>query len=248
MSSSDTTKIMDLPENITFQSNNPMMNGPPPPQLQNKPGMNHGQNTSTSYSPIDVHPNPYGHPPPSVPSMPTPSYNDSGQSNQISYPPTNSSYTNTQGQTNSYEQLQHMPQQPLPSRDIPNIPVQYTNDEQLQPNYIPPIPDSAKRTSEYVKQYDEAIERKIEAHEEVKQKQSRMDFLIEQGQIPVLVAILFFIFNMPIINTYIFKHLSFLAIYDNDGNFNLYGLLLKSIMFGSLFYSMSQGIRILSEW
>ena len=93
-----------------------------------------------------------------------------------------------------------MPQQPLPSRDIPNIPVQYTNDEQLQPNYIPPIPDSAKRTSEYVKQYDEATERKIEAHEEVKQKESRMDFLIEQGQIPVLVAILFFIFNMPIIH------------------------------------------------
>ena len=118
----------------------------------------------------------------------------------------------------------------------------------MQLNYIPPIPDSAKRTSEYVKQYDEATERKIEAHAEVKHKQSRMDFLIEQGQIPILVAILFFIFNMPIVNTYIFKHLSFLAIYDNDGNFNLYGLLLKSIMFGSLFYSMSQGIRILSEW
>lgn len=235
----DTTKIMDLPENITIQHN--MMSGPPPPQMQQKPGTS-GQAGSTTYTPIDVHPNPYGHPPPSVPNMPTPSYSDSGQSNQISYPPTNSSYS-----APALEQMQHMPQQPLPSRDIPISTVQYTNDEQMQPNYIPPLPDSVKKTTEYLKQYDEATERKIEAHEEVKKKESRMDFLIEQGQIPVLVAIIFFIFNMPIVNTYIFKHLAFLSIYDNDGNFNLYGLLLKSVMFGSLFYTISQGIRILSE-
>ena len=54
---SDITRIMDLPENVTMQMNT---NG------DRSSGLNN------SYSPMDVHPNPYGHPPPSVPSMPTP--------------------------------------------------------------------------------------------------------------------------------------------------------------------------------
>ena len=62
----DTTRIMDLPENITMQMN---------PTAR-------GDGINTSYSPMDVHPNPYGHPPPSVPSMPTPS-----SQNQQSLPP-----------------------------------------------------------------------------------------------------------------------------------------------------------------
>ena len=62
----DTTRIMDLPENITMQMN---------PTTR-------GDGINTSYSPMDVHPNPYGHPPPSVPSMPTPS-----SQNQQSLPP-----------------------------------------------------------------------------------------------------------------------------------------------------------------
>ena len=219
----DTTKIMDLPENVTIHSQQ-NFGGPPPPQQQNK----QRANNSTAYSPIDSHPNPYGHPPPSVPTS---------SSSQINYPPTNSSYD-----------LRQMPQQHLPGRDIPSNSVQYTHDEQIQSNYIPPIPDDVrKRTTEYLKQYDEATERKIESHEQMKQKQSRMDSLIEQGQIPFLVAILFFIFHMPVVSTYIFKHFAFLEIYNSDGNFNVYGLLLKSSMFGLVFYGLSKGITFLSE-
>lgn len=234
---SDTTKIMDLPENVTIHSQHQQNNygGPPPPQQQNKPRANN----STAYAPIDSHPNPYGHPPPSVP---TPSYSDSGQTNVISYPPTNSSYN-----TNDLRQL---PQQHLPSRDIPMNSVQshYTHDEQIQSNYIPPLPDHVRKTTEYIKQYDEATERKIEGHEQMKQKQSRMDSLIEQGQLPFLVAILFFIFHMPIVSSYIFTRFAFLEIYNSDGNFNVYGLLLKSSIFGIVFYGLSKGITFLSEF
>ena len=233
---SDTTKIMDLPENVTIHSSQQYQqnNGPPPPKQQNRP---RATNTTT-YAPIDSHPNPYGHPPPSIP---TPSYSDSGQTNVISYPPTNSSYN-----TNDLRQL---PQQHLPSRDIPITSVQYTHDETIQSNYIPPLPnDVRKRTTEYLKQYDEATERKIEGHTQMKQKQSRMDSLIEQGQIPFLVALLFFIFHMPIVSSYVFKHFAFLEIYNSDGNFNVYGLLLKSSIFGLVFYSLSKGIAFLSEF
>jgi len=190
------TRISDLPENIT------MVSKPAQPQNQH-----------SSYAPIDAHPNPYGHPPPSVPSYPTPSF-----------------------------------QQTLPPRDMPKDPSVYTNDEQIQANYIPPLPVvSMNISNEYMQNYEKEKEKEWKEHTEKKRKQSRFETIIENSQIPIFVAILFFIFHMPIVNNYIFRKLSFLAIYDSDGNFNTYGLLLKSVLFGISFYSFSGITQWLSE-
>jgi hypothetical protein len=222
-----TTRIIDLPDmnvNTNTTSNVSMSN----------------DIGSSSYKPIDPHPNPYGHPPPSVPMIPTPSFTDTNNR-----PP--HLQNNQQEQPYYKEQLERLPQQGLPSRDMPFLNETYTHDEQVHANYVPPIHESARRTSEYIKKYDEATERKIIAHAEMKTKQSRFDAFIEDGQIPLLVAVLFFIFHMPLVNAYIFKNLSFLSIYSNDGSFNIYGLLLKSSLFGGIFYSLSLGIHLLSE-
>lgn len=224
---SDTTRIMDLPENISMQQT-PMQPGPQmQPPIQTNPKQNMQPSFGNSYTPMDIHPNPYGHPPPSVPNIPKPSENFQPGT----MPPT-----------------QPMVQQQLPSRDIPMDQGQYTHDEQIQANYIPPIPDSAKKTTEYVKQYEEATERRIQKHEEEKVKQSKFDTLVEEGQIPILIAVLFFIFHMPVVDTLIFKHLSFLSLQTMDGQFNVYGLLFKSILFAGCFYVMTQTIQILSEF
>ena len=191
-----TTRIVDLPENITIQTS-----------------PSGGQRT-TSYAPIDVHPNPYGHPPPSVPAIPTPSY---------APPP--------------------IQQQRLPSRDIPMTdPSLYTQDEQTQANFIPP-----PKTVDYMKQYEEATERKVREHVQEKEKQSRLDYLMEQGQIPLLVAILYYIFQMPILSRIVFAQFAFLGIQNSDGNLNAYGVLLKSSLFGLLFYVVTKSIHFLSE-
>lgn len=193
---SSVTRIADLPENIT------MTTGPQIPP-------------SASYTPIDVHPNPYGHPPPSVPSYPTPSFQQ---------------------------------KQPLPPRDMPMDPTLYTNDEQVQPNYIPPLPPKqANITNEYMLKYEQEKERELKEHSEKKRKQSRFETIVENSQIPIFVAILFFIFHMPLVNQHIFRKLSFLSIYDADGNFNSYGLLLKSVLFGAVYYGFSGVVQWLSE-
>jgi hypothetical protein len=207
---SDTTRIMDLPENITMQMN-PTTRGD---------GMN------TSYSPMDMHPNPYGHPPPSAASIPTPS----------SVPP----------QQMQQQMPQQMPQQTLPSRDIPQDQGSLVQDIQVQPNYVPPVPDTVRTTAEYMKQYDETTDRKIAAHKQEKESQSRMDKMVEQGQVPVLVAMLFFIFQMPIVDVYVFKYLSFMALHDTDGNFTLNGLIMRSAAFGAIFYGITYVINMLS--
>lgn len=186
------TRISDLPENVTVQ------------------GQGQGQNGISSYAPIDMHPNPYGHPPPSVPSYPSPSF-----------------------------------QQTLPPRDMPKDPTIYTNDEQIQANYIPPLPPMQMNiTNEYMQKYEKEKEREWKEHHEKKRKQSRFETIVENSQIPILVGILFFIFHMPIVNNYIFRKLAFLAIYDTDGNFNTYGLFLKSVCFG-LAYSFFSGV---TQW
>ena len=194
---SDITRIMDLPENITMQMT---------------PGAR-GDGINTSYSPMDIHPNPYGHPPPSVPSMPTPSA---------------------------------VPQQRLPSRDIPQDQGHLVQDREVIANYIQPVSDAHRKTAEYMRQYDEANDKKIEAHRKEKDSRTRVDKIAEDGQIPILIAMLFFIFNMPIVENYMIKTFSFLSIRDVDGNFNMNGLIMRSVTFGLMYNGVTHLINTLS--
>lgn len=202
----DSTRIMDLPENITMQMNTGANNG----------ANNRGDGMNTSYSPIDVHPNPYGHPPPSVPSMPSPA----------AFPKV---------------------QQRLPSRDIPMDQSHLVQDPQIQANYIPPVTNTVRQTAEYMRQYDELTEKKVAAHFRETEKKSKMDTLYDEGQIPVLVAVLFFIFHMPIVTSTLYKYLGFLKLHDVDGHFNMSGLILQSSMFASMFYGASKLADVLSK-
>ena len=195
---SDITRIMDLPENITMNITQGAR----------------GDGINTSYSPIDIHPNPYGHPPPSMPSMPAPSTNSSSQR--------------------------------LPSRDIPHDPSHLVQDPEILANYIPPVSEGNRKTAEYMRQYDEANEKKIYAHRREKETKTRVDKLAEDGQIPILIAMLFFMFHMPVVDNYMTKTFSFLSILDVDGNFNLNGLIMRSVSFGLLFNAVTHLINTLS--
>lgn len=209
--SNNVTRIMDLPENVTLANTLPSI---PSVNVTKKDGTIQ----NTMYQTIDSHPNPYGHPPPSVPSYPTPSFQQ-GQG-----PPP----------------IQPNQTQYLPPRDMPMDTTQYTNDEQIQANYIPPIPlENVNTTNEFMRRYEEEKYKEIQTHQEKKHKKSKKKEIIEQSQIPIFVAVLFFLFNMPLVNSMIFKRLSFLNIYDSDGHFNTYGLFLKSATFGLMYYAFS---------
>jgi hypothetical protein len=74
-----------------------------------------------------------------------------------------------------------------------------------------------------------------------------LDNILTEFQIPIFVGILFFFFQLPIINKMIFKKFSFLSLHDADGNFNIYGLLLKSILFGGIYYSVFKAINFMID-
>ena len=218
--SNNVTRIMDLPENITLANT-----------LSTIPSVNvtkkDGTIQNTMYQTIDPHPNPYGHPPPSVPSYPSPSFQQ-GQGPSISIQPNQTQY--------------------LPPRDMPMDTTQYTNDEQIQANYIPPIPEeNVDTTNEFMRRYEEEKYKELQTHQEKKHKKSKKDEIIEQSQVPIFVAVLFFLFNMPFVNHLIFKRLAFLQIYDTEGHLNTYGLFLKSASFGLIYYVASLMIDWLAE-
>jgi hypothetical protein len=135
------------------------------------------------------------------------------------------------------------PQMRLPSRDIPMDPTIYQNDEEVQPNYIPKV----KLNGDYVKQYEDLTESNIRGHEASKKRYSKIDYIITTLQVPITISLLFFFFQMPMVNAMFFKNFAFMSVYNSDGNINFYGIALKSALFGTLFYVLQNSIDYLSD-
>ena len=179
---------------------------------------------STNYAPMNTHPNPYG---------------NNQQEPPISLPTSVTQHGLNEDQRN---ELSSMPPQRLPSRDIKQDTTVYSQDEQTLPNHIP-----KQNVNDYVRDYENMTEQNVREYEDKKRKQRDVDVLFSSIQTPILIAFMFFIFQMPLVNTLIFKRFSFLTIYNDDGNFNFYGLLLKSILFGSVYYSLMTFTKFVSE-
>ena len=62
---------------------------------------------------------------------------------------------------------------------------------------------------------------------------------------PLLVAILYFLFNLPIIRKYMYKYIP--NIFNKDGNPNFIGYIVNSILFGLLYYIMNNSIQNLTK-
>ena len=126
----------------------------------------------------------------------------------------------------------------LPSRDIPQDNVHITQDEQIKPNYIP---------NEAIDDYIKNTETKNEIIEENKKKEENNSFydkLYNNIHIPLLISLLYFLSTLPIINRLIYKFLP--NLFKKDGNNNLIGHIIKSILFGIVYYISITGIKQLS--
>jgi len=117
----------------------------------------------------------------------------------------------------------------LPSRDIPIDPVKVANDTQIQPNYIPP----PQVQQNYIKNY-ETPQQIIEENNKKMNIANLYDTLFYEMQLPIVIALLYFLFQLPAVK----KHSKnmFPYLFKDDGNPNLYGFIFNSIMFSSMVY------------
>lgn len=121
----------------------------------------------------------------------------------------------------------------LPSRDIPMTTSGLSTDPYIQPNYVPTMPNN----EDYIKNYERA-EDMVDSYNRNTNRQNSLDDMYNEIQTPLLLSVLYFLFQLPIFRKMMFHYLPIL--YSNDGNLNINGLLFMSILFGLLFYMLNK--------
>ena len=118
----------------------------------------------------------------------------------------------------------------LPSRDIPMTTSRLSADPQVMPNYVPPPPP---QNIDYIKNYEQTNDM-INNYNRGKQMNDSLDDMYNEIQTPVLLAVLYFLFQLPFFKRFLFTYIPFL--FSNDGNYNINGYLFTSVLFGVLFH------------
>ena len=126
----------------------------------------------------------------------------------------------------------------LPARDIPQNQEGLTRDHQMKPNYIP-----SNENVDYIReqQNNEDI---IREYARRQQKTDSLDNMYNELQIPILIAVLYFSFQLPIVRKNLFKFLP--SLFSKDGNPNLSGYIANSLIFACLYFGLTKGIKYFS--
>jgi len=125
----------------------------------------------------------------------------------------------------------------LPSRDIPQGQSHLTNDAQLQPNYIP------ENGGDYIN--DTYNQEQIINNQNIKQKNTNsMDAIYDDIHVPIILAVIYFVFQLPVIKTNTLKYIP--SLFNRDGNFNMLGYSINSLAFASTYYCIIKSLDYLS--
>ena len=120
------------------------------------------------------------------------------------------------------------------SRDIPMSSTNHNLDPNIQPNYVPPPPQN---NNDYIKDYEQTSDM-VNNYNKNYQRQNSLDEMYNEIQTPLLLAVLYFLFQLPFFRKYLFNY--FPVLFSNDGNLNINGFLFTSILFGLLFYLLNK--------
>ena len=127
----------------------------------------------------------------------------------------------------------------LPSRDIPQQTLGIQNDYQTKPDYIP-----ESKSEDYIGDIFDK-EKIIIDNKKKQNQQDNLDYLYQSIQLPLLVGILYFLFQLPFIRKNI---LTFLPnLFKKEGNPNLYGYIFNSVMFAILYSGIVFGLHYLKN-
>tara|TARA_B100000902_G_C26969973_1_gene744813 strand:- start:2 stop:664 length:663 start_codon:yes stop_codon:yes gene_type:complete len=217
---SSTTRISDLPDPNQQQQ-----------IIQSTQQNQITDNGNTNYTPINIHPNPYGISEKN-PIMPNPEFTPPSVNNKPS--------VNMEGMQNM-QNMDNIPQQHLPSRDIPSDTQVYTQDPQIQPNFVPPS------DKDYFLEDFDKYEKGFQIEEKKEKKKDTFDTIMSHIQIPVLLSIMFYMFNTSIFKTFFLFYIPYKYKFDSDGNLNKTGYLYLSIIFGISYYLINFLINYISD-
>jgi hypothetical protein len=126
----------------------------------------------------------------------------------------------------------------LPSRDIPMTTNNLTNDMSIQPNFIPPVPQSQQQgNGDYISNYQQAGDIMNEYNSNLSRSNS-LDDMYNEIQVPILLAVLYFLFQLPFFRKFLFSY--FPVLFSKDGNLNINGYIFMSSLFGIFYYLLNK--------
>jgi hypothetical protein len=202
----DITRISELPDNGPGSS------------MGTSAGTGGGFGGTDQYTPLNIHQNPYGIPEPADRQLPSINVKESSRSRG--------------GGSDGFSGEGFGAQPPtMMNRGGHQEMSDHMMDEQIIANHIP----KPKLTTDYLRDYEDKFTKMSAEHQKTKHQELLITSVYDELQIPILIGLMFFLFQMPIVNSLMYKYLAFMKLYGEDGNLNLYGLVFKSTLFG-LFY------------
>ena len=130
----------------------------------------------------------------------------------------------------------------LMSRDMPTSSDHIVNDQQVDVNYVPPVDENHDNYLDR-EEDDEDI---LNAYNKKVSKENQFDKLYDDLQTPLMLAILFFIFQLPFLKKQLFLLVP--ALFMNDGNYNLYGFLVVSILFAVSYQLITKSLDLFNTF
>ena len=140
----------------------------------------------------------------------------------------------------------------IPTRDIPMNPNAFTHDEQARPNYVPQPggggggggDGGGGGGGDYIKDHA-SMESIVRANARQSNQIDTLEAIYYDLQMPILIGVLYFIFQMPIFRAQLLHFLPFL--FGEDGNFKIVGLTATSAMFAGTFFVIMKIFNKLGE-
>lgn len=126
----------------------------------------------------------------------------------------------------------------LPSRDIPMDTHRVSQDEMVKPNFVP------EHKEDYISTYQNN-KAMAQEYEESQKNENKLESLYDQLAVPLLIAVLYFVFQLPVVQSYV-QHLLPFA-YSKAGSIKFTGRLIQSVVFAVLIYVSSRAILYLDR-
>jgi hypothetical protein len=121
----------------------------------------------------------------------------------------------------------------LSSRDIPITTSSHTTDPYVQANYVPSIEEK----KDYIKENEQQSDI-INNYNRNFNKNQSLDDIYNEIQMPLLIVVIYFLFQLPFFKKFLFQY--FPVLFSKDGNLNMNGFLFTSILFGLLVYLLNK--------
>jgi hypothetical protein len=108
-----------------------------------------------------------------------------------------------------------------------------SNDPHVQPNYVPP----PQENTDYIRNYEQTSDM-INDYNKNTQDNNSLDDMYNEIQVPLLLAVMYFLFQLPFFRKLLFGY--FPVLFSTDGNMNINGFLFTSALFGLLYYLLNK--------